>query len=347
MKERPLFFKPIELEIEYLPLSQERNIKNMKKILALSMIMLLAFSALAACAKDDSTNESTEALRVAALAGPTGMGLAYLMEDKSDDYAVQVLTAPVQINSKFISDEVDIAAVPINLAASLYQATEGDAVIIAVNTLGVLYVLENGDSINELSDLAGEKLYCTGQGSTPEYTISYILEQNGLSDSVEIEFLAEHIALSAELISKTVDIGMLPEPHVSSVRTQNPDATIAIDINEEWKSLTGTDLIQGCFIVRREYLEQNPNRVAQFIEDAKASSEKLLSEEDAAAIVVKQGIVASEEVARLAIPNSNIVCITGEEMKEAVQKMFEILFDYNAESIGGSLPNEDIYYLGN
>lgn len=316
--------------------------KYTSKFVALVLVVLMAVSMLA-CSKEAANNAP---VRCIALSGPTGMGLAYMMEEQADIYSVELATAPDQVTAKFISGEIDIAAVPINLAAVLYQKTEGEAVILAINTLGVLYVIENGNTVNELSDLSGKTLYCTGQGSTPEYTINYLLQQKGLED-VTVEYLAEHSTLAAQLADGTTELGMLPEPHVSSVMVKNQTARVAIDINSEWKEQTGSDLVQGCFIVRRDYLEQNPELVSRFLADAKTSSEKLLTEQDAPKIVVKQGILGSEAVAKMAIPSCNVVCISGEEMKNMTENMLTILFDSNPKAVGGALPNEDFYYLGN
>lgn len=316
----------------------------MKKLLVIVLAVLMIFGSLLACTKKEA--ENTTPMRVVALAGPTGMGLAYLMEEKADTYMVELATAPDQITSKFITGEVDIAAVPINLAAVLNSKTEGGAVMIAINTLGVLYILENGDSVQSMADLSGKTLYCTGQGSTPEYTINYLLEKNGLTD-VTIEYVAEHSALATQMVEGSVTLAMLPEPHVSTVLVKNADARIAIDLNEQWLEATGTDLVQGCFIVRREYLEQNPEMVERFLADAKSSQQKLLNESDAASIVVKQGILGNETVAAKAIPSCNVVCITGEQMANTASAMLSILFESNPKSIGGSMPNEDFYYLGN
>lgn len=316
----------------------------MKKLLVIVLAVLMIFGSLLACTKKEA--EITTPMRVVALAGPTGMGLAYLMEEQADTYTVELATAPDQITSKFITGEVDIAAVPINLAAVLNSKTEGGAVMVAINTLGVLYILENGDSVQSMADLSGKTLYCTGQGSTPEYTINYLLEKNGLTD-VTIEYVAEHSALATQMVEGSVTLAMLPEPHVSTVLVKNSQARIAIDLNEQWLEATGTDLVQGCFIVRREYLEQNPEMVERFLADAKSSQQKLLNESDAASIVVKQGVLGNETVAAKAIPSCNVVCITGEEMANTASAMLSILFESNPKSIGGSMPNEDFYYLGN
>ena len=175
----------------------KRNKRPIGRILAVLLAALLALLS-AGCAQQQS---APVVLNVAALKGPTGMGLAYVMSEQADAYHIELFDAPDVVTGKFVNCEIDIAAVPVNLAATLYNKTDGEAVMIAINTLGVLYVLENGDSVQSIADLAGRKLYATGQGSTPEYVLDYLLEQNGLSGQVEVEYLAEHATLAAMVAS--------------------------------------------------------------------------------------------------------------------------------------------------
>ena len=196
----------------------------MKKIIAilLTVVLLLAVG----CAKTPA-----EPLKIAALKGPTGMGISYLMDEKADKYSVELADAPDTVVGKFVSGEIDVAAVPINLAATLYNKTEGNVVVICVDTLGVLYVVENGDTVNSLADLAGKTLQATGQGSTPQFVLDYLLSLNSLTDQVTVEYVGEHTALAALLASGESTLGMLPEPYVSSVTLKNANARIAIDLN--------------------------------------------------------------------------------------------------------------------
>ena len=195
-----------------------------KQILAAALCLLMA-AAVFACKKTDDT-----VLQIAALKGPTGLGLAKLAENTEDTFEISVYDAPDVVTGKFISGEVDVAAVPINLASVLYHKTEGEAVMIAVNTLGVLYILENGDSVQSLSDLAGKTLYATGQGSTPEYVLNRLLSENGLSDGVTVEYVGEHAALAGMVASGEAELAMLPEPNVSAVLLKNDSVRIALDL---------------------------------------------------------------------------------------------------------------------
>lgn len=314
----------------------------MKKVITILLALALCVSGFA-CAKQQ---EAAEPVKVAALAGPTGMGLAYLMQDQADAYQVEILTAPDQVTAKFISGEIDIAAVPINLAAVLYNKTEGAANVIAINTLGVLYLLENGNSVNSISDLAGKTVYSVGQGSTPEYIEQYLLTENGLTDSVTVEYIADNAELIAKLNDGSAELAILPEPHVSVAMMQNENLRIALKINDLWSAVSDTQVVQGVYIVRKAYLESNKAQVDAFLKDAAASANKVNTEADAPAVIVAQGIVAKEPIAKRAIPNCNICLLTGAEMKDNVSAMLKVLFDANPKSVGGKLPQDDFYYVG-
>jgi NitT/TauT family transport system substrate-binding protein len=321
----------------------------MKKTAAIILSILFVFSFLA-CSKQGSEGEAptepAEPIRVAALAGPTGMGLAYMMKDMQDSYTVELFTAPDQVTAKVINGEVDIAAVPINLASVLYNKTEGKVSVIGVNTLGVLYILENGNTIGSIADLAGKKICSTGQGSTPEYILQYLLAANGLTDSVEVEFYADNSELIAKLADGSVQIALLPEPHVSIASAQSENIRVALKVNDLWNEQNDTQLVQGVYIVRNDFLEANKARVDAFLNDAQISATKVVSEEDAAAVIVAQGIIGKEPIAKKAIPNCNITLIKGEEMHKTVAAMLQVLFDANPKSIGGKMPLDDFYYVG-
>lgn len=317
----------------------------MKKALIICLALILTFSMIA-CAKTQQNNEQpAEPVRVAALAGPTGMGLAYMMQDMQDRYTVELFTAPDQVTAKIINGEVDIAAVPINLASVLCKKTEGKVNVIAINTLGVLYVLENGNTINSIADLAGKTIWSTGEGSTPEYILNYLLEANGLTDSVKVEYISDNAELIAKLADGSAEVALLPEPHVSIATAQNENVRVALKVNDLWSEKNDTKLLQGVYIVRSDYLASNKEQVDAFLKDAAESAKKVVSEEDAAAVVVAQGIIGKEPIAKRAIPNCNITLITGAEMKASVSAMLKVLFDANPKSIGGAMPGDDFYYV--
>lgn len=291
-------------------------------------------------------------LKVATLKGPTGMGMVRLMQqndlgETGIDYTITLASTPDEIVGWLVTGEVDIAAAPINLASTLYNRTQGGVDMIAINTMGVLYVLENGESIRSMQDLSGKTIYATGQGATPEYILNYLLEQNGLTGKVTVQFMNDHAELATLLAAGKVDIALLPEPNVTMALLKNENLRIALDMTKEWDALkTGTTLVQGSIVARREVLTQNPEAVLLFLQEY-ADSTTFSNEqtESAAQLIEQYEIMGAAAAAQRALPQSNIVCITGAEMKKSAQAMLEILFAANPQSIGGALPGDDFYYM--
>ena len=316
----------------------------MKKQLKTVLKTMIAFSMLAAlllaagCAKTPA-----EPMRIAALKGPTGMGISYLMQENTTDYSVELYDAADSVVGKFVNGEIDVAAVPLNLAATLYNKTDGNVVMLCVDTLGVLYVVENGDTVNSLSDLAGKTVQATGEGSTPQFVLDYLLTQSGLTDQVTVEYVGEHTALAALLASGESKLGMLPEPFVSSVLLKNADTRVALDLNAEWEAASGTKLVLGVYIASRDYYDAHADAVKQFLTDYASSVDRVNTQSDAAKLIADLGIVGSEEIAAQAIPRSNIVCITGDDMVSSASAVLNVLFNANAASVGGALPGDDFY----
>ncbi len=313
-----------------------------KLVFALALMMVLALSI---CAMAD------EKVNVFALKGPTGIGLTGVMEN-TDDYNFTLAGAADEIVAAIASGSADIAACPTNLAATLYKKTNGNVQLMALNTLGVLHVVSNDPSIDSFDDLAGRKLYATGQATVPEYALRYILEQNGLADKVEVEFVAEHSELATLMAAGKVELGMLPEPHVTSVLMQNKDMQTVIDVTEAFESAAakaGNEnmvLSMGCVIVRRAFAEQNPEKVSAFL-DAYSASVAMVNGDPAAAgeLVQKHGVMPKAAVAARAIPNCHIVFVEGEAVRAQVEPLYQVLLAANPASIGGALPGDDFYYV--
>ncbi len=284
---------------------------------------------------------------IATLSGPTGIGFAKMnANEEQSSYNIEVFGAPDEVVAKIVKGEVDIASVPANLASTLYTKTESGVSVLAINTLGVLYVVETGEEINTIADLEGKTVYSTGKGATPEYGFNYILDKAGIKDSVTVEFKTEHAELAALLSSGEADLAVLPEPFVTTALSQNENLRVALDLTAEWDALDDTsDMITGVLIARNEVIDENPELINQFLEDYKASIEATENDlENVAKLSVEMGIIPSEAVAMTAIPNANIVYIDGEEMETALSGYLDVLFNQNPASIGGNLPNEDFYY---
>lgn len=316
----------------------------MKRIVAMitAAVMLFSLAAFAACSKKQDDTE----IRIAALKGPTGMGMVKLADKQNyPNYTVSIEASPDALNPRIISGEVDVAAVPVNLASVLYNKLDGDISVLAVSTLGVLYVVEAGSEVNSVADLAGKTVYATGQGATPEYILNYLLDKNGVAGSVEVNYVGEHAALATMLANGSAEIGMLPEPNVTSTLAGNDNLRIALNLTEEWNKVCSTELVQGVVIARKSFVNEHPEAIEQFLREyEKSSTFENENIDEAAKLIVDAGILGNVEIAKKAIPNCNISFSKGEAMHKAVEGMLTVLFEANPKSIGGKLPDKDFYY---
>lgn len=316
----------------------------MKRIVAMitAAVMLFSLAAFVACSKKQDDTE----IRIAALKGPTGMGMVKLADKQNyPNYTVSIEASPDALNPRIISGEVDVAAVPVNLASVLYNKLDGDISVLAVSTLGVLYVVEAGSEVNSVADLAGKTVYATGQGATPEYILNYLLDKNGVAGSVEVNYVGEHAALATMLADGSAEIGMLPEPNVTSTLAGNDDLRIALNLSEEWNKVCSTELVQGVVIARKSFVNEHPEAIEQFLREYEKSSAFVNENiDEAAKLIVDAGILGNVEIAKKAIPNCNISFSKGEAMHKAVEGMLTVLFEANPKSIGGKLPDKDFYY---
>lgn len=316
----------------------------MKRIVAMitAAVMLFSLAAFAACSKKQDDTE----IRIAALKGPTGMGMVKLADKQNyPNYTVSIEASPDALNPRIISGEVDVAAVPVNLASVLYNKLDGDISVLAVSTLGVIYVVEAGSEVNSVADLAGKTVYATGQGATPEYILNYLLDKNGVAGSVEVNYVGEHAALATMLADGSAEIGMLPEPNVTSTLAGNDNLRIALNLTEEWNKVCSTELVQGVVIARKSFVNEHPEAIEQFLREYEKSSAFVNENiDEAAKLIVDAGILGNVEIAKKAIPNCNISFSKGEAMHKAVEGMLAVLFEANPKSIGGKLPDKDFYY---
>ncbi len=321
---------------------------SIRKLISLTLALALALGLMTFAAAE------TAPVRVASMMGPTSMGLVKLMNANENGEAAQTYEFTLsgtanEIVPLLTRGELDIAMVPCNLASVLYNNTQGKVKVMAINTLGVLYVLESGDEIQSVGDLAGKTVYSTGMGTTPEFALNYILTQNGIDPEKDltVEFKSEAAEVLAALTNDAASIGVLPQPYVTAALAQNDKLRVALSFTDEWDKVSdGSRLITGVAVVRAAFAEENPEAVATFLEEYAASVEYVNANvEEAAQWIADLGIVAKAGVAQKALPACNIVYIDGEEMKAAVSGYLAVLFDQNPEAVGGALPDEAFYYI--
>ena len=351
---------------------------KLKKQLSLLLCGALMVSALAGCGNggssssasgSDSTSGSQSASTSAGdtsqseayvlpdfmvLSGPTGVGAAKLMADNeaAESYDKVAASSTVEadnqaVSSALINGDVDIAAVATNVAANLYNQSEGAVQVLAVNTLGVLYILEKGDTVTSMADLAGKTVYATGEGANPEYVLNYLLTENGVDPAgVDIQWMTAQ-EVTAQMVSSEDGICMLPVPAATALMIQDSGVREALSLSEEWSAVSDGELAMGCIVARTDYIEENPLGVENFLRAYEESIEYMSNPdnlEEAAELVAQYGITANANIAKAAIPQCNLVCLTGDEMKSVLEAYYQVLFDADPTSIGGALPDASFYY---
>ncbi len=344
----------------------------MKKLIAFVLSLVLVLS-MAACSQEpaepvepeEPVSESSSVpeepvepaepeftgaqINVAVLKGPTGMGAAWLMNENEQSntlntYNFTVAGAADEITGRLIQGDLDMADLPTNAISTLYNKTEGKIVCLGVNTLGVLYILEHGESINSIADLEGKTILASGQGSTADLVLNYLLDAAGVT--AEIYWASEHTEAAALALAGDYDVVMLPEPFVTNVMskmTEENSFRTALNLSEAWKEVTGKELTMGGIAVRKAFLEENPEAVLEFINDYKLSIEFTNSDPEAAGALIEKYDIAKAAVAQSAIPRCNIVWLTGDEYKGVLKDFLNVLFEKNPQTVGGAMPGEDFY----
>ena len=307
-------------------------------------------------AQQTQQNESSDKqkVRVASLKGPTSIGLVSLMDQakrgkSSNNYEFTMATAADEISSGLLKGDYDIVLVPANMASVLYNKSDGIVSAIDINTLGVLNVVTGNKGVTSFSDLAGKTVYMTGKGAVPEYTMNYLLEQNGIAGNVTLEFKDEPAEVVSALSKDSNAVGVLPQPFATAATTKNADLKAVIDLNEVWEKAAGSDskLITGVTMTSKEFLHRNPEAVKTFLTEHANSVNAANDDPSAVApLVVSEGIIDSETVAAKAIPDCHLVCITGNEMKTALAGYLKTLLNADSSSVGGTIPGDDFYYVG-
>lgn len=322
-----------------------------KKILLL--LLAAALLLLPACGATAKGMSAEGPVRIAGLKGPTTMGLVNLLDMEQQgtaalDYDLQLYGTADEIVPGLIKGELDMAAIPANLAAALYQKTKGGIQVMAVNTLGVLYVVEKGDTVHSMADLAGRTILSTGKGTTPEYLLRYLLEKNGLDPDkdVKIQYCSEATEVTAQMAAAQKDaIAVLPQPYATAAGMKDPSLRVALDLTAEWDKVSDSQLVTGVTVVRTQYAQEHPDVVEAFLQEYAQSVRTANTDLDrTAALCEQQGVVAKAAIAKKALPACNIVCRTGDEMQKDVSAYLSVFCAADPAAVGGKLPDEGFYW---
>lgn len=330
-----------------------RKRKNRKsvKIICAAIALLMCSLSVAGCGKEAGVE-----VRIGAMKGPTTIGLLQLMEEAENktaenEYTFTMAVGADELTPLLVKGELDMALVPANVAAVLFNKTEGGISVIDINTLGVLYMISGNQEIDEFADLKGQTIYLTGKGTTPDYVLQYLLKENGVSvDEVTLEYRSEATEVAALLAENPQGVGLLPQPFVTVACSQNEQLAICMSMTDEWAKVqgeSGSSLLTGVTVVRNEFLQENPEAVETFLkEHAESAAYTETNLTETAALCVEAGIIAKEPLAQKAIPLCNIACMTGEDMKQALSGYLGVLYGFDPQTVGGNLPGDDFYYLG-
>jgi len=298
-------------------------------------------------------NEEQETkARIAAMTGPTAIGMVKLMQEAENGntafpYEFSIYGTADEVSTGLIQGKLDLAAVPCNLASVLYQKSKGEIQIAAINTLGVLYIVETGETIQSVEDLKGKTIYSTGQGTTPEYTLNYLLTSYGLNPEtdVTIEYKSEAAEVAAILAEAEDAVAMLPQPYVTVAMTQNDKLRIALSVTEEWEAVNSdSTVVTGVLVVRKSFAEQNPELIEDFLKEYEASAQYANENTDSCAELVEKYEIFKAAIAKKAIPYCNITFLSGDEMKQNIMGYLTTLYQQNPAAVGGALPDEEIFY---
>lgn len=323
------------------------------KLLTLFVIVCTALFIFSGCSNksNENTNSNKCSINIACMKGPTGIGMIKLIADSdngktTNTYNYSIVGTADEIATKLIKGELDIAAVPCNLASILYNKSEGEILTLAINTLGVLYIVEAGENISSVNDLKGKTIYSTGQGTTPEYTLRFLLSSAGLNpdSDVDIQFKSEASEVLAFLKQNTSAVAMLPQPYVTVALNSDENMRIALDVTKEWEAHCDDTVVTGVLVARKSFIEENKDALNAFMEEYKSSTTYANTNVDDTAALLEKYDVFKAAIAKKAIPYCNVTLITGNEMKTKVMSYLNVLLNENPSSIGGKL-QEGMFYL--
>jgi len=328
--------------------------KKMPFILTMAVVMVLVV--LAACGRtmEEPVERQHPTVRVAALHGPTALGLLSLMDNHNRglaglDYTFEILGAPTEVPPLLVRGDVDIAVVPGNFAAVLYNQMEGAIQSLAVVTLGVLHIVDATGEVHHVEDLRGRTIFATGEGATPEFALNYVLTQNGLipGTDVFIEFRSQAPEIAAAFELGHAEVALLPEPFVSNITAQLPHLYVALDLTEEWNRVQSDyGLMMSVVVARREFIENHPQTVAAFMDAYAQSIVFMTTELDAAAqLAVDFGLIGDVYIARAALPRTHMVFITAEDKRRNLNGFFRVLYEANPQSVGGAVPDDAFFFI--
>lgn len=329
----------------------------MKRSLVVTMLILsfltLILNAEGAREGSEATAALAEPLQltVAGLKGPSSIGMLRMIEsepvfgeDVETEY--QIVDEPQLMIARIMSGEADIAAVPINLAAVLYN--KGAPYRLgAVTGDGLLHIVSSREDIGSVEDLKGKRIYCIAQGSTPEFVLRYVLEKSGIDPDTEVEldFSFDHVAIAPQLIAGKVDLAVLPEPFVSIVASKNPAVQPVIDLQQVWAELSGTGDTYPitATLVRNSLYREHPEALKAFFAAYRESIDWANANPAEAGGLAGKYMEMPAPIIAKAMPRLNLRYQSPREARSRVEELYQVFHGFAPASVGGTIPGDEFY----
>lgn len=328
----------------------------MKKAVCVLVNILLVFGLVVGCGnvqKQSNQKVPSGKVKVACLQGPTAIGMIKMLDEKpslgtNNGVEYQVLKTPDLLLSKLLSKEVDIATVPTNLAAKVYNKGV-DYKLAGMNTWGVLYLVGTEKGIKTWSDLKGKTIYSVGKGTTPDIIARYILEKNKLDyeKDVKFDYTVAQVELAQMVAGGKVGLALLPEPFVTVAMMKNKEVKIIFDVQDEWLKLSDgkAAFAQTCLVVKGELARNNPELVKKFLEAHRVSIDWAnANPKEAGLLTEKNNIGLKAKIVENAVPRCNMRFEDAQDAKFDIETYLNVLSKYSPKDIGGKLPDENFYF---
>ncbi|WBW98302.1 ABC transporter substrate-binding protein [Oceanirhabdus sp. W0125-5] len=323
----------------------------MKKICLVLFTIFISLN-LIACGTKNNPKEPVS-VSIASLKGPTSIGMIKLIDDDtsitSDNVSVsiEVIPSPDLLVPRLLNEELDIAAVPVNVASKVYNATKGKYEVAVINTLGVLYIVSNDESLDSIEDLKGQTIYCGTPGATPDFILQNLMNKNGLipDENIIIDYSLKNSELAQAVISGDVQYAILPEPFATMVSLKNKNIKRSINIQDEWNKVEkSAEIIMGALVIKKEFREKNSEFINKFLDEYENSVSWVNDNPvDGGKLLEKHEILPNSKIAELSIPNCNVVYIDAQSKQDEIINFLKILYDFDKKSVGGNLPDEKFF----
>jgi len=323
--------------------------KILSVIFALVVLAAMGCSNATASTQTSSTVEATQTVKIGALQGPTALSFLKMWDDGTQldgmDAEYELLSAPDAMVAELAKGTYDIACLPLNTAATLFNKGT-DYRLVGICTWGNMYIISTDDSIQSIEDLAGKTISVSQQGATPDVILRYALKEAGLTKKVTIDYtLTAHADLAASVISGQTTLALMPEPFVSNIIAKNDAVKVVVDMQQVWADITGGEpyIPMSAIVVKGSFADENPEAMIEFIAAQTASAEYTANVNELAELAEKHGVTLPAVAIINGTPRCNIFFKTTADSRTEIDNYFNIILGFSPDDIGGVMPSEAFF----